>query len=63
MEVIVALQRGLGRGDCKRVEFQLEEKHNHSTVVVASPLCTSESPWGIFNNMDVQALFMRLLFN
>lgn len=43
MEVIVAMQTGLGRGNDKRVGFQIEERHSHSTAVVVNSHHASES--------------------
>lgn len=43
MEVTVAMQRSLSRGDHKRVEFQIEELHNQPIALVVNPHCASES--------------------
>jgi len=34
MEVTVAMQKGLRKGNCERVEFQIEEMHNQSKVMI-----------------------------
>ena len=36
MEVTVAMQKGLRKGNCERVEFQIEEMHNQSKMMTVA---------------------------